>query len=190
VKNNASVAAPPPPTLASIFICFLFISLLGIGGGIIAWIWREAVERRRWLDDRRFVGGVALSQIIPGANAVNLSIFVGTSVRGAPGAVSAFAGLIFLPAILVLGLGTLYFTLRQGPIVQAALNGMGAAAIGTSLAVGVRLLRAHAVEWRPVAVILAIVISIGFLRFPLLPVLLIVGPVCLLLFLLPKVLRK
>src|SRR5436190_21224949 len=136
-----SVAPPlstlPPPSLAALFLCFAEVSVKSFGGGTTPWIWREVVERRRWIDEERFIGGVALSQIVPGANAVNLTIFVGTVLRGWTGAVCAFAGLIAMPAIVVLSIGMLYVGARQIPLVQYALGGLGAAAIGMNLALGV-----------------------------------------------------
>jgi chromate transporter len=168
-------AVSAPPTLRALFLSYLRISLLGVGGGTTSWIWHEVVVKRRWIDERKFVGGVSLSQIIPGANAVNLAVFVGASLRGAPGAISAFAGLIFLPAIILLTLGTFYVSMRQIPVFQSVLAGMSAAAIGLNFAVGVRLLRIEEFEWRQIVTIAAVVGFIGLLRMPLLPVLAVVG---------------
>ena len=57
-----------------------------------AWIRREVVHRRGWMGEREFVGGLALAQIVPGANGVNLAVFVGTTLRGPAGALAAPGG--------------------------------------------------------------------------------------------------
>ena len=174
----------PPPSCRDLFLCFLAISLLGVGGGITAWIWQQVVIRRRWIDERKFVGGVALSQMVPGANAVNLAVYVGTSLRGAPGAVAALAGLMGLPLVVLLGLGSLYFAVNQYPVFHSALAGMAAGSIGLNFAIGCRLIRAQPFNAGQLALIVAIVVVIGYLRYPLLPTVAVVIPASLVLALL------
>ena len=48
---------------------------------------------KRWLDDKQFLSGYALSQLVPGATNVNLAVFIGTQLRGTPGAMACFVGL-------------------------------------------------------------------------------------------------
>jgi chromate transporter len=45
---------------------------------------------RRWLDDKRFPSGYALSQLVPGTTNVNLAVFISTQMRGALGAIACF----------------------------------------------------------------------------------------------------
>lgn len=172
-------AAPPVVGLGRLFLAFVKISVLSVGGGLSAWIWREMVERRGWLDAPRFARGIALAQIVPGASAVNLAIFVGTSLRGAAGAVVAFAGLVLLPMLVLLVLGALYGSVRHDPLLQSVLAGMAAAAIGLNVAVGVRLARSPSLGPGGAVVALAMVLAVGLLRLPLLPVLAVLGPIAL-----------
>ncbi len=137
---------PPVPIertrLADLFLGFLSIGAMSFGGGLVAWIRRETVQRRAWVDDRQFLTFYALSQIVPGANNVNLAVFIGARLRGIPGALAAFAGLMAIPTALIMVVGTLYATARSGPegaLIARALSGMGAAAIGLNLATGLRL---------------------------------------------------
>ncbi|MBV9251317.1 MAG: chromate transporter, partial [Acetobacteraceae bacterium] len=99
---------PGRPTLAALFLAFLSIGMMSFGGGLAAWIRREVVQRRGWLDDHQFLSGFALSQLIPGATNVNLAVFIGCNLRGVWGALAAFAGLTVLPVVLVLAVGTIY----------------------------------------------------------------------------------
>jgi chromate transporter len=48
------------------------------------------VQMRRWLDDKRFPSGYALSQLVPGTTNVNLAVFISTQMRGALGAIACF----------------------------------------------------------------------------------------------------
>jgi chromate transporter len=172
--------AVPPPRPSQLFFCFLRIGVQSFGGGLSAWIRREVVQRREWLDDRRFLSGLALSQIAPGANAVNLAVFIGTTLCGAPGAMAAFAGLMALPVVIVLGAGGLYLAFGQAPGLGAALSGAGIGAIGLTLAVGVRMARRNVRDVPGIAIMAATALAVGVLRLDLLAVLAVLVPVSLL----------
>src|ERR1051326_7805218 len=73
------------PSLSSLFLAFVGIGMSSFGGGLTAWVRREIVHKRAWLDDQQFLSGYALSQLVPGATNVNLSVFIGTQMRGAAG---------------------------------------------------------------------------------------------------------
>src|SRR6201994_671483 len=100
--------APTPPSLAALFNSFVSIGMMSFGGGLAAWTRREVVQKRGWLDDKQFLSGFALSQLVPGATNVNLAVFIGTQMRGTAGAVACFCGLTTMPVLIVLALGYLY----------------------------------------------------------------------------------
>src|ERR1700712_1242290 len=131
----------PKPRLGELFTVFLRMGAMSFGGGMTSWTRREVVERRGWIDDRQFLSGVALSQIAPGANGVNIAVFVGTSLHGALGAVVAVLGMLAVPVTVVLASGLLYFGLNalpEGAWFGLALAGIGAGAIGLNIASGLR----------------------------------------------------
>jgi chromate transporter len=116
---------------------------------------------------------------VPGATNVNLSVIIGTQLRGIPGALAAVAGLLLAPLAILLALGTLYFATRDVPgsrLVNAALAGAGAAAIGFNIATGVRLAHDTFSRIGPALVAAAIIVGIGIMRLPLLEVLLVMLP--------------
>src|ERR1700750_2250223 len=102
---------PPhgPPSLAALFLSFLTIGSTSFGGGLMGWIRREPVERRRWIDDQQFLVCFGLAQMVPGATNVNLAVIIGTQLRGVAGALAAIGGLLLVPLAILLGLGSLYF---------------------------------------------------------------------------------
>jgi chromate transporter len=166
----------------SLFASFVSIGMMSFGGGLTAWIRREVVQRRGWLDDQQFLSGYALSQLVPGASNVNLAVFIGAQLRGVPGAVTAVVGLTALPVAIVLVLGAIYLRSRGmtgGATFSTALTGMGAVAIGLNLGTGIRLARLHIRRLVPALVTAVIAISIGMLGFPLLQVLAVMLPVSL-----------
>ena len=119
---------------------------------------------------------LALAQVAPGANAVNLAVFIGTTLRGGPGALASLAGLIGVPAALVLAAGALL--LRQGanPVVDAALAGLGAAAVGLILANGVQITRDSLRGMRQLGIVAVLSVGVGVLGWPLVPTLLVAIP--------------
>jgi chromate transporter len=172
------------PSLASLFMGFVRIGMASFGGGLSAWIRREVVQQRGWLDDQQFLTGYALSQLVPGATNVNLAVFIGSQLRGAPGAAAAVIGMTALPIALVLIAGFAYFHgtgTQGGGWISTALAGMGAVAIGLNLGTCVRLAQRNIRRVLPACVTAVVAVAIGVLRLPLLYVLAVMIPASLLL---------
>ena len=180
----APTRAPPVgPPLAHLFRSFVSIGMSSFGGGLTAWVRREIVQRRGWLDDQQFLSGYALSQLVPGATNVNLAVFIGTQLRGVPGALACFFGLTALPLLLSLILGAIYFGMRGMPggvSLSIALSGMGAVAIGLNLGTGIRLARRGIRRLVPALITAAVALSVGVAGLSLLKVLGVMIPVSLL----------
>ncbi len=171
-----------PPGIGTLFISFLTIGLSSFGGGLLAWIRRELVERRGWIDDQQFLTCYGISQVVPGATNVNLSVIIGTQLRGITGALVAVAGLLLTPLVILLILGILYFAAHGATgnwLLNAALAGAGAAAIGFNIATGLRLAKHNIRRIGSALVSACIIIGIGIMRIPLLEVLLVMLPVSL-----------
>jgi chromate transporter len=172
----------PHPSLGALFVSFVSIGMMSVGGGLAAWTRREVVQQRGWLDDQQFLSGYALSQLVPGATNVNLAIFIGTQMRGTAGAVACFCGLTALPLVIVLLAGFAYFHSQGsagGIWLSAALAGMGAVAIGLNLGTGILLARSNIRGTVPILITAVVALSIGVLGFPLVHVLLVMMPVSL-----------
>jgi chromate transporter len=182
MANRPASPSSAQPSLTSLFVSFVSIGMMSFGGGLAAWTRREVVQKRGWLDDQQFLSGYALSQLVPGATNVNLAVFIGTQMRGAPGAAACFCGLTALPLAIVLLAGTLYFHSQGyagGGWITGALGGMGAVAIGLNLGTGVRLARSNIRGVIPVAITAIVTLSVGALGFSLVHVLLVMMPVSL-----------
>jgi chromate transporter len=181
--------AARPASLVALFISFLAIGSTSFGGGLTGWIRRELVDKRGWLDDQQFLSCYALSQLVPGATNVNLAVLIGTQLRGVIGALVAVVGMLLVPLVILLTVGSLYFAARGGPggqLLNTALAGAGAAAIGFNIATGIRLGRHNVRRVGPALVAAAVVVGIGILRMPLLQVLLVMLPTSLAVTLLDK----
>jgi len=171
------------PTLTALFTGFVSIGMSSFGGGLTAWVRREVVQRRGWLDDQQFLSGYALSQLVPGATNVNLAVFIGTQLRGAVGALACFAGLTVPPLLLAILLSAAYFGMRGlpgGTSLSIALSGMGAVAIGLNLGTGIRLARRGIRGIIPAVITAIVALSVGVAGMPLLVVLAVMIPISLL----------
>ncbi len=173
-----------PPTLGALFACFLRLGAMSFGGGMSAWIRREIVQKRGWIDEGQFLSGLALCQIAPGPNAVNLAIFIGATLLGTAGAAVALSAMLAVPVGILFVAGYVYFTIHalpQGAWFSTLLTGAGAAAIGLTLANGVRLTKRGVRDRTAWIVMLAVAFAIGVLQIPLLWTLLVAIPASLLL---------
>ncbi|HXA23410.1 MAG TPA: chromate transporter [Acetobacteraceae bacterium] len=189
ITSHSRARSAGPASLAALFMSFLTIGSTSFGGGLTGWIRRELVDRRGWLDDQQFLSCYALSQLVPGASNVNLAVLIGTQLRGVVGALVALAGLLLVPLAILLTLGSFYFAAHGAPggrLLNEALAGAGAAAIGFNIATGIRLARHNVRRVGPALIATAIVVGIGILRIPLLEVLLVMLPTSLALALLER----
>lgn len=169
---------PRPSSLADLFVSFTLIALQGFGG-VLAVIQRQVVERKRWMSNEEFVEEWSVAQIMPGPNVCNLAMMIGSRHFGLAGALSALAGLLVVPLVLVLCLVLVYARLSVLPQVQGALRGMAAVAAGLIAATGLRMSAALAHNVIPLAACIAIAAA-GFvllagLRVPLAAVIALLG---------------
>ncbi|MCJ8143453.1 chromate transporter [Ancylobacter sp. A5.8] len=174
---GAAPTAPAKVPMAELFITFLIIGATSFGGGVVAYLRNALVLQKGWLDEERFLSALEISQALPGLNATNMAIIVGDRLRGVVGSVVAFLGITLPGATLVMVLGVLYASNAKNPYVNAALIGVGAAAVGMLTAVTFQIGRKQFGKWIDVAIILVTVTLINYLHVSLIWVLLTVGPV-------------
>lgn len=170
-----SPTAKPQVPLSALVAVFFRVGITSFGGSTAAMFYRETVERRRWLDDHGFISALALCQVLPGANPVNLAIYLGTELRGALGGTVAAIGLIFPPFCLILVLAVLYAQFGELPLVHSILGGLAAVGIGMTLSVGAKLARTIR-KPVPVAIAATLFVTVGVLHWPMIPMVLLLAP--------------
>jgi chromate transporter len=182
---GASLPAPSPPDGApaplipyiEIAMLFARIGITSFGGGLSAWLYREVVEQRGWLKADDFLGALALGQILPGSNVVNLSIYVGQRLRGAVGSVVAVLSLLLPPMVSVVLIAALVHHYGNLVWLHQALEGVAAAAVGMTISMGVKTARrAISVNRFAWVMILLVFVTVGLLALPLVPVVLVLAP--------------
>ena len=169
ILDDASPRSPKSP--GEIFRVFTRLAMQGFGG-VLPIAQRELVERERWLTREQFLELLAVAQVLPGPNVVNLSLMFGDRAFGWRGGLAALGGMLLAPWCVVLVLTVVYAHYAQHPVVAGALRGMGAVAAGLIFATGLKLLPAlrRNVLGAPTAFALAALMfgCIALLRVPLL----------------------
>ena len=168
-----------PPTIGQLFLGFLQIGITGFGG-VLPIARRALVERRRWLSEEAFSQDLAIAQLLPGPNIVNLSVAIGLRFAGIPGAIASFTAILAMPLVILLSLLAIYAKSTDVPQITAALHGIAAVAAGLVGAMAWRmaqpLIKGGATQWVPkLSLMVTSVLGITVLRWHLLPTLLICG---------------
>jgi chromate transporter len=176
MPSSADPAAPARVSLLAILAVFTKIGLMSFGGALSGWMHREIVVRRQWMEEQDFLSGLALGQIMPGANVANLSLYIGQRLRGGIGAVTALLGMLLPPMIVVLALGMLYDRVAGILWLHRFIDGVAAAAIGLTIMVGLKASRRVERRVGPIAILLLLFVTVGVLRWPMVPVVLCVTP--------------
>jgi chromate transporter len=162
----------PTPRVSrfALFLTFSRISLSSFGGALF-WSRRALVERQRWLTEREFVDLLALGQLLPGPNVLNLTVMVGYRFAGWTGAAVSVAGYLGWPCLVVIGMGVLYQHYGSLLQVQQALAGMSIVAAALLLATVIKLATVLPRRWRPWLFGVLAFTGVGVMRWPLLWVL-------------------
>ena len=163
--------AAPAPSLAELALPFGKIGISSFGGGLSAWVYREMVDARHWITEDEFLSAVTMSQILPGANIVNLALQIGFRLRGGIGSVVAVLSLLVPPMIVVILLGIALTSIGHIEWLHDFLEGLAATAIGLSASVGLRSARRSLrMGWWPSVLSLGVIIGVFGLQWPIVPV--------------------
>ena len=113
------------PSASRLFLSFLRLGLTAFGGpAMVSYIRELSVKRNNWLDDETFKDGVALTQSIPGATAMQMAAYAGLKSRGVGGALLSYIGFGLPAFVLMLILSALYGTSRNIAQIISLFNGL------------------------------------------------------------------
>ena len=163
-------------SLASLAIMHAKIGLLSFGGGVTGLFYHELVTRRHVLTEQEFLSSLTVAQMLPGANVLNLAVYIGQKFHGVAGAAIAVLALISVPFFAVIGLYAVYDQMAGIPWVAAGIQGITAAAIGMLATIVLRSVAASR-NFAGNAVLVVTMVLVGIIRLPLIPVVLCMAPV-------------
>jgi len=137
----SEVTTPAAPAEAPSVACYTLWQLvgymLGLGtwgfGGpvaLVGYMYRDLVEKRRWISESDYKEGMAIAQLMPGPLAAQLAIYLGYVHYHLLGA--TLVGLAFvLPSFfMVVAIGMAYVSFGGIGWMQSVFYGVGAAVIG------------------------------------------------------------
>jgi chromate transporter len=145
-----------------------YVALNSFGGpaGQIAVMHREIIERRKWLDENRFLHALNYCMLLPGPEAQQLATYIGWLMHGVRGGL--VAGILFiLPGVVVLmALSIVYALFADATFVQALFYGIKPAVIAVVAEAVVRVSRRALVTRLHVVVAIAAFVAIFFFDLP------------------------
>jgi chromate transporter len=143
-QKNESNADHQMPSWREVFLYFLFLGFVNIGGPVaqITMMFNHMVEKRRWLSKDRFVKIMAFCHMLPGPEALQLAIYVGYLKRKLWGGIVAGLTFILPGAVMMILLSWLYVKYGKVPHVVNALYVLKPAVLGIIAAGIIKLSRA------------------------------------------------
>lgn len=173
-----TAVAAPVPTPLQLFVAFAKITLSGFGG-VVAWSRRILVQQRGWLTQEEFNEVLALCQVLPGPNVVNVAVVLGVRWAGMPGAIAALFGLVGPSVVLMICAGILYRRFGELPGLRGLLVALAAAAAGLIAATAAQIAEPIAKgRLRPSQLVaIATFVAAGVVQLPLVPVMAAMLPV-------------
>lgn len=163
-----------------LFVLFSSLAMIGFGG-VLPWVHRSLVERRRLLTPAEFAEIFAFAQLLPGPTICNLAILVGYRRCGLAGGLAAVTGMVVPPALGVLGLAVLYDHYGGTPLVSDVLRGMSVVAMALICSMAIKMARAMPRTLRAGVFAAAMFAAIALLKWPLVAVMLGLGGLAVLL---------
>ena len=166
---------------------FLKLGVMSYGGpAIMGMMQAEIQERRAWLTKERFIDGLALVNMLPGAGATQLSIFLGYARAGWWGGL--IAGLCFIiPAFFIMLALTLAYA-RYGamPQVRGAFYGINPVVVAFFAVAVFRLGRTAIKDWKQALLCIAGAAALAFTPLGIVPTLLLAGCIGVALYAAPR----
>ncbi len=110
----------------------LQLGTLGFGGpvALVGSMYRDLVERRKWISEAEYKEGLTLAQLMPGPLAAQLAIYLGYVHYGVTGATLVGVAFVLPSFLMVLALGWAYLEYGGLGWMQAVFYGVGASVIG------------------------------------------------------------
>ena len=159
---------PGLPSFGEAFRFWLKLGFISFGGpsGQIAMMHAELVEKKRWIDNARFLHALNFCMLLPGPEAQQLAIYIGWLLHKTRGGIVAGA-LFVIPSIFILwALSYVYVAFGNIPWIAAIFYGLKPAVLAIVAAAVIRIgskALKNAVMW---SLALAAFVAIYFFRVP------------------------
>ncbi|MFB3897360.1 MAG: chromate transporter [bacterium] len=158
--------SPKIPSLCQLFVTFLKIGLLSVGGGyaMLAIMEREVVTRKGWVTHEEFLDAVTVGQSSPGVMITNIGAFIAYRLHGTAGLLTAILGLSGPAFLIVLVLAMIYVSTTHLTAIHAILKGVAPAVVGMFFGMTFRLAKSCMKKMEMGAVCVIAFIAVIFLH--------------------------
>ncbi|MEO6895572.1 MAG: chromate transporter [Caldimonas sp.] len=154
-------AALPTADLLGLFVHFMILSLLAVGGAITTApdMHRFVVDEHHWISDAQFSASIAIAQAAPGPNVLFVAV-VGWNVAGPLGALATMTGTLLPSTALTLFASRWGSRRREARGVRAFTTGLTPLTIGLLVATGWVLAKPYVGEGQhPFGAIVVVAVS-------------------------------
>src|SRR5881275_85694 len=129
------------PSFGEAFRFWLKLGFISFGGptGQIAMMHAEVVEKKRWIDNARFLHALNFCMLLPGPEAIQLAIYIGWLLHKVRGGIVAGAFFV-IPSIFILwALSFIYAAYGNVPWIAAIFYGLKPAVTAIVLTAVIRI---------------------------------------------------
>lgn len=146
------------------FRTFFKIGAFTIGGGyaMIPIIQEEVVDKKKWIEEDKFLDAIAIAQSSPGPIAVNTSIYVGHALGGVKGVLVCALGTILPSFLIILLIATVFFQYRNNPIIEKAFLGIRSAVVALIASAVHKLIKSSNFSYPKLLMALLAIVAIVF----------------------------
>ena len=138
-----------PKILWQLFTSMFLLSSCTFGGGfvIVSLMKKKFVDEKKWLEEDEMLDITAITQSSPGPLPVNASVIIGYRMAGIAGSLTALAGTILPPMIIISLISLCYEQFRTNEIVALALQvtraGVAAVILDVTLNLAGNIIKLH-----------------------------------------------
>jgi len=166
-----------------IVVGFLKLGATSYGGPAMMGIMQvELQEKRHWLSKEHFLEGLSLVNMVPGATAAQLGIFLGYARGGWWGGLLAGLGFVLPGFCIMLALSLTYAHLGATPLIRSGLYGLGPVVLGIFMVAVYRLGRSAIATLPQVIITLTAAAAAACSPLGMVPILALAGGVGIVLF--------
>src|SRR5690606_24322799 len=126
----------------------------------------ELVERRKWIDESRFLHALNYCMLLPGPEATQLATYCGWLMHGARGGITAGGGFVLPCTVLVGALSWIYVAHGGVPWIAAIFYGLKPAVAAIVAAAVIKIGRRALKGWTRWALAGVAFVAIFFFRVP------------------------
>ena len=121
-----SIETTSHPSFVEAFRFWVKLGFISFGGptGQIAIMHTELVERRKWIDEERFLHALNYCMILPGPEAQQLAIYIGWLLHGTLGGIVAGAFFVIPSVFILWALSWIYAAQGNVPWIAAIFFGL------------------------------------------------------------------